>query len=143
MTVAMLVLAATAAASSLTVEISERKIRVQANAAPLVSVLEELTARLEVRFVVDGPRPMTPVTAALEGQDLIAILRELLEPRRIRYATSRDGARIRTLVVVTVSPVATSPPPTPTPEPEPTSQPFAESVPEPVLPDKPSPPDEP
>ena len=144
MMAAVLLLAATA--STLAVDVSERNIRVRAEASPLAAVLEELTSRLEVRLVFDGPRPTTPVSATLEGKDLVAILQQLLEPRRIRYATSRDGARVRTLVVVTASEVRPhQPTPRPTPDgTEPTMpQPFAESVPEPVLPDRPSPPDEP
>ena len=145
MTLAALVLAAAAAAPTLSVDVSGKHIRVESSGASLSAILEELAARLDVRLVFDGQVPTTPVTATLTGQDLPALLSQLLEPRRIRYAASTDRGtrRVRALVVVTSAEARPTPPPTPTPVPEPEPQPFANSVPEPVLPDKASPPDEP
>jgi len=140
MSLAFVLLAATAATPApLAVQISEGHIHVEARAVPLVSILEELALRLDVRLVIDGPRPTAPVTAVMDGPHLPSVLHQLLEPRRIRYATSKRGDQIRALVVVTKWDVRPS---GPTPTPERTPQPFAESVPEPVLPDHPSPPDD-
>jgi len=136
---AAVLITAVAATPPLTIEVSKERIRVHARNAPLVSILEELASRLDVRLVIDGPRPTTPVTASLEGPNLTSILAQLLEPRRMRYATSTRATRVRTLVVVTKSEVRPS---GPAPPPEPTSQPFADSVIEPVLPDHVSPPDD-
>jgi len=133
---AAVLITAVAATPPLTIEVSKERIRVHARNAPLVSILEELASRLDVRLVIDGPRPTTPVTASLEGPNLTSILAQLLEPRRMRYATSTRATRVRTLVVVTKSEVKPS---GPAPPPE---QPFADSVIEPVLPDHVSPPDD-
>jgi hypothetical protein len=127
----------------LMVEVSKEQIRVESHAVPLITILEELASRLDVRLVIDGPSPTVPVTAAVQGPHLASVLTQLLEPRRMRYATSARGTRVHALVVVTKSEVRPSAPATPSPTPEPTSQPFANSAPEPVLPDHPSPPDEP
>ena len=142
MIAAAFLLLAAAPTPHLAVEVSEKGIRMEANGAPLAAVLEELASRLDVRLVIDGPRPTTPITTALQAPHLAGLLDQLLEPRRIRYATSASGTRVVALVVVTKSEVRPSAAATPTATPEPTAQPFAESVPEPVLPDKPSPPDE-
>jgi hypothetical protein len=46
----------------LVVEVSKEQIRVESHGVPLISILEELASRLEVRLVIDGPRPTRSAT---------------------------------------------------------------------------------
>jgi hypothetical protein len=147
MTSILILLAATSAAEpqvAISIATPSGAVRLEAKDAPLATVLERLAQRLHVELVIEGPRPEANVTTTLSEDGAAAILKALLEPRGIRYATGADAdRRIKRLVVVTTGAPKTVIRDEAAAPPEPTSQPFAQSLPEPVLKDHPSPPDEP
>lgn len=147
---AALVLAATSpsvpSGAAIVTEVDRRSgaVRLNVKDAPLAAVLEQLAKHLDVGLAIEGPRPEARVTVTLRADSPAALLKQLLEPRAIRYATGSDKEhRLKRLVVVTTDAPKTVIRDEPTATAEPTPQPFAQSVPEPVLPDHPSPPDEP
>jgi type II secretory pathway component GspD/PulD (secretin) len=93
--------AVSAPSSGFDVRVKEGLVTIDARAAPLSDVLDQLGHQTGMKVVYEAGRPRQIVSAAIEGLPPADALAKLLEGLGVGYGFSLDatGARVETLII--------------------------------------------
>jgi type II secretory pathway component GspD/PulD (secretin) len=82
------------------VQLSEGRVDVQAEGAPLAEVLDRLAETIGMRVVYDGFEPREAVTVSLRGRTPLEAVNEVLKDRKVNYALAVEPpGQVRVLIL--------------------------------------------
>ena len=108
---AVLVLPLPASASDVSVRLTDGRVDLSANAAPIADVLDRLSKQTGMKVVYEGPAPRQLVTLSLHGRSPAEAVLGLLEGQGLNYILIGDatGDRVQTLMMAGSAPTTSRP----------------------------------